>query len=93
VTDSSPDPLNPQHRLEGHLRHIVNLLEKHRLVETMVERNRATRSHPLIESLVHRQHLVELQLKLRGLHPADIAYVLEALSAGKPAVNLDADSG
>jgi magnesium transporter len=80
MTDRVPDPLNPQHRLEDHLRHIVQLLEKHRLVETMVERDRASRRHALIESLVHRQHLVELQLKLRGLHPADIAYILEALS-------------
>lgn len=80
MTDSAHDPLNPQHRLEDHLRHIVQLLEKHRLVETMVERDRASRRHALIESLVHRQHLVELQLKLRGLHPADIAYILEALS-------------
>jgi len=79
VTDNAPEPINLQHRLEGHLRHIVQLLEKHRLVETMVERDRASRRHALIESLVHRQHLVELQLKLRGLHPADIAYILEAL--------------
>lgn len=80
MTDSASDPLKLQHRLEDHLRHIVNLLEKHRLVETMVERDRASRRHALIESLIHRQHLVELQLKLRGLHSADIAYILEALS-------------
>jgi magnesium transporter len=70
---------NAQHKLEGHLRHIVTLLEKHRLIETMVDRDRDSPRHDLIESLVHRQHLVELQLKLRSLHPADIAYILEAL--------------
>ncbi|MCB1824861.1 MAG: magnesium transporter, partial [Candidatus Competibacteraceae bacterium] len=67
------------HKVEDHLRQIVKLLEKHRLVETMVDRDRASPRHNLIESLVHRQHLVELQLKLRSLHPADIAYILEAL--------------
>ena len=67
------------HKVEDHLRQIVKLLEKHRLVESMVDRDRASPRHNLIESLVHRQHLVELQLKLRSLHPADIAYILEAL--------------
>ncbi|MBL8260502.1 MAG: magnesium transporter [Candidatus Competibacteraceae bacterium] len=72
-------PQSSQPKLEELLRHIVKLLEKHRLVETLVERDRTSPRHELIESLVHRQHLVELQLKLRSLHPADIAYILEAL--------------
>ncbi|MBE2293688.1 MAG: magnesium transporter [Phycisphaerales bacterium] len=67
------------HKVEEHLRQIAKLLEKHRLVETLVDRDRTSPRHDLIESLVHRQHLVELQLKLRSLHPADIAYILEAL--------------
>jgi magnesium transporter len=79
VTDSTAIPRNAQLKLEDHLRHIVKLLEKQRLVETMVDRDQVSPRHELIESLVHRQHLVELQLKLRGLHPADIAYILEAL--------------
>ena len=79
MTDSVAVPQKTQHKLEDNLRHIVKLLEKHRLVETMVDRDRASPRHDLIESLVHRQHLVELQLKLRSLHPADIAYILEAL--------------
>ncbi|MGB2681251.1 MAG: CBS domain-containing protein, partial [Candidatus Competibacter sp.] len=68
-----------QPKLEDLLRQIVKLLEKHRLVETLVERDQTSPRHQLIESLVHRQHVVELQLKLRSLHPADIAYILEAL--------------
>jgi len=79
VIDSFAIPRNTQSKLEENLRHIVKLLEKHRLVETMVDRDQVSPRHELIESLVHRQHLVELQLKLRGLHPADIAYILEAL--------------
>jgi hypothetical protein len=78
VTDASVSHKST-HKVEDHLRQIVKLLEKHRLVETMVDRDRASPRHNLIESLVHRQHLVELQLKLRSLHPADIAYILEAL--------------
>ncbi|HRF45019.1 MAG TPA: magnesium transporter [Candidatus Competibacteraceae bacterium] len=66
-------------KVEDHLQHIVKLLEKHRLIEAMVDRDRVSPRHHLIESLVHRQHLVELQLKLRSLHPADIAFILEAL--------------
>ena len=34
---------------------------------------------PLVEQLVHRQHLTELKNILDRLHPADIAYILEAL--------------
>ena len=79
MIDSAAHPRPSLHKVEDHLRQILKLLEKHRLVETLVDRDRASPRHELIESLVHRQHLVELQLKLRSLHPADIAYILEAL--------------
>jgi hypothetical protein len=35
--------------------------------------------HELVENLVHKQHIAELRAKLDELHPADIAYILEAL--------------
>ncbi|MBV8032446.1 MAG: magnesium transporter [Betaproteobacteria bacterium] len=35
--------------------------------------------HGLVEQLVHKQHLTELHARLDRLHPADIAYILEAL--------------
>jgi len=79
MTDSTADPRPSPHKVEDHLRQIIKLLEKQRLVEALVDRDRASPRHGLIESLVHRQHLVELQLKLHSLHPADIAYILEAL--------------
>lgn len=79
VTDPTVVLQASQPKLEDLLRQIVKLLEKHRLVETLVERDQTSPRHQLIESLVHRQHVVELQLKLRSLHPADIAYILEAL--------------
>lgn len=79
MTDTAALLCPSPHQVEEHLRQIIKLLEKHRLVETLVDRDRASPRHQLIESLVHRQHLVELQLKLHSLHPADIAYILEAL--------------
>jgi magnesium transporter len=35
--------------------------------------------HDLVETLVHKQHLAELRGKLDRMHPADVAYILEAL--------------
>ena len=35
--------------------------------------------HDIVEDIVHKQHLNELQQKLEPMHPADIAYILEAL--------------
>ena len=79
MIDSAANPQSSRYKVEDNLRQIVKLLDKQRLVEAMVDRDRASPRHDLIESLVHRQHLVELQLKLRSLHPADIAFILEAL--------------
>ena len=36
--------------------------------------------HRLVETLTHRQNEVELERELDRLHPADVAYILEALS-------------
>ena len=57
---------------------VKGLLQKHRIVETMVHKQDMPRQE-LVESLVHKQNLVELQKKLDKLHPADVAYILEAL--------------
>ena len=54
------------------------LLQKHRIVESMVHKQDMPR-HELVELLVHKQNLAELQKKLDKLHPADVAYILEAL--------------
>jgi magnesium transporter len=64
--------------VQEHLQEIHALLEKQRLVEGLVHKQEMPR-HELVESLVHKQHLAELQKKLDSLHPADIAYILEAL--------------
>ncbi len=57
---------------------VRGLLHKHRIVENIVHKQDMPR-HELVESLVHKQNLAELQNKLDRLHPADVAYVLEAL--------------
>jgi len=57
---------------------VRGLLQKHRIVENMVHKQDMPR-HDLVESLVHKQNLAELQNKLDKLHPADVAYILEAL--------------
>ncbi len=64
--------------VQEHLQEIHALLQKQRLVEGLVHKQEMPR-HELVESLVHKQHSAELQKKLDSLHPADIAYILEAL--------------
>jgi magnesium transporter len=63
------------------LARVQNLLEKQRRVEALVHREQtpAEQKKALVEQLVHRQHLNELKTILDRLHPADIAYILEAL--------------
>jgi len=65
-------------RVQETLEQVRELLHKHQLVESLVH-NQDMRKHELVESLVHKQNLAELQSKLDKLHPADVAYILEAL--------------
>ena len=57
---------------------VIGLLEKHQLVENLVHKQDMPK-HDLVESLVHKQNLNILQKKLDELHPADVAFILEAL--------------
>jgi magnesium transporter len=68
-----------QHTLDATLRAVVALLDKQALVHQLVARSTDTRKHALVQSLVQRQHAVELEKKLNQLHPADAAFVLESL--------------
>ncbi|HET7763820.1 MAG TPA: magnesium transporter [Burkholderiales bacterium] len=75
------EALSPKKDLEdlsADLREVQELLRRHRLVESLVERQEMPK-HELVESLVHRQNVAELRAKLDAMHPADIAYVLESL--------------
>src|SRR5262245_25217132 len=60
------------------LQRVTELLRRHEVVESLVQRTPGPRQE-LVETLVHRMHLVELQKHLDECHPADIAYFLEAL--------------
>jgi magnesium transporter len=68
----------PQESVQDTLHQILELLDKQHLVEDLVHKQAGPRQE-LVESLLHKQHTVGLQSKLGALHPADIAYILEAL--------------
>ena len=63
---------------EAVLEQVTDLLRRNELAEEFVRRQDAPRQG-LVEGLIHKLHLVELQKKLDALHPADVAYILEAL--------------
>ncbi len=67
-----------QESVQESLQQVIALLNKHKLIEELVHKQDMPK-HALVESLVHKQNLVELQKKLDVLHPADVAYILEAL--------------
>jgi magnesium transporter len=77
-----------QESVQEALKQISAILDKQRLVEDLVHKQEMPR-HDLVESLVHKQHLAELQRRLDQLHPADIAYILEALPLGQRLVVWD----
>ncbi len=68
----------PHSLLQAQLARVQELLRRQHLVEGLAHRQHGEH-HDLVENLVHRQHLAELQREIDGLHPADIAYILEAL--------------
>lgn len=68
----------PKETLEAHLAQVQAVLARMRIVEELVHRQGGPRQD-LVENLVHKQNLAELRRKLDQLHPADIAYILEAL--------------
>jgi magnesium transporter len=72
------DPQRPPDDVQHHLRDVQELLARQKLVENLVHRQDMPR-HELIENLVHKQHIAALQQRLDALHPADIAFILEAL--------------
>ncbi len=65
-------------RLQQSLAEISRLLSRHRVLDTMTQRLEGPR-RDLLEHLQHQQNVAELQRRLRLLHTADVAYVLEAL--------------
>ncbi len=76
MTDSLEN--QSQDNLENSLEQIQTLLAKMRQVEEHVHRQGGMQED-LTDSREHAQYLSELQTRLDDLHPADIAYILEAL--------------
>ncbi len=74
---TQPEELHPDD-VQHHLREVQELLARQKVVEELVHRQDMPR-HALVENLVHKQHESALRAKLDTLHPADIAFVLEAL--------------
>ena len=73
-------------RVQDALVDVTALLRRHRLVEGLVHEQLEhapvgdnTGRGEIVESLVTRQNRAQLTRKLDRLHPADIAYILEAL--------------
>jgi magnesium transporter len=75
---SEVEEVKHQESVQQHLREVQGLLAKQEIVEKLVHRQEMQK-HKLVETLVHKQHVAELQRKLDSLHPADVAYILEAL--------------
>jgi magnesium transporter len=74
----TPEEQHSPDDVQHHLRAVQELLARHRLVEDLVQRQEMARQD-IVEGLVNRQHLGEMQDLLDGMHPADIAFVLESL--------------
>jgi magnesium transporter len=73
-----PELREIQPGLQDSLRRVSELLQKHDLAQAHARRQDEPRQE-LVEGLVQRLHLVELQKLLEALHPADVAYILESL--------------
>ncbi|WP_437994044.1 magnesium transporter [Sorangium sp. So ce145] len=67
-----------QEKLQESLSLVTTLLEKQRVIETLTHKQES-KNKELVEALVHRQNLALLQRKLRDLHPADLAHIIEVL--------------
>ena len=74
----STDQPSSREKIQHYVQEVQQLLARHKLVEEVVHRQDMPR-HDLVENLVHKQHISELTRHLDKLHPADIAYLLEAL--------------
>ena len=78
--DTPPERDEPHHQddVQDSLSEVQVLLARQKRVENLVHRQDMPR-HDLVENLVHKQHVAELRQRLDAMHPADIAYILEAL--------------
>ena len=78
MVESNTNNTPTEDLLKQHLEEVIELLNKQRLEETILQ-HQAMPRHDLVETLLHKQHHAALKQKLDQLHSADIAYILEAL--------------
>jgi magnesium transporter len=71
-------PRKPAVNLPATFDEIAAMLEHHRALETLARGQDAT-GRGVAEQLQRRQNVAELERRVRGLHPADLAFVLEGL--------------
>ena len=67
---------------ERFLEQVTELLRRHKLAAELAEERGGGDGRPpreRVEDLVHERRLEALQRELERLHPADVAYILEAL--------------
>lgn len=67
-----------QNKLDEVIKLVKTLLEKQKVVENLVH-SQTTPQSELVETLVHKQHLAELEKQLKRLHIADLAHTMEIL--------------
>jgi magnesium transporter len=83
LDDKTTQLAEPRASVQKALADVTSLLRKHRLVEGLIEDQRSGQDRDeateLAESAVYKKSKAALQRKLDRLHPADIAYILEAL--------------
>jgi magnesium transporter len=72
------ESLKSKDRLDHKITLVHELLRKHRLTEQIVHNGDSPRKE-LLESILHRQNLVELEQKLKRMHTADLAHIIELL--------------
>jgi magnesium transporter len=80
--DQSAEPFSPRERVEDALVRVTSLLRRQRLVEGLIhdQQGQGDGGGPTLrDSVVTQKIKAELEHTLARLHPADIAYILEAL--------------
>ena len=68
----------PESWLQQSLSEITRRLDRHRVLEALAHQQDSPK-RDLVEQLQHRRNVAELAKRLRVMHPADIAHVLESL--------------
>jgi magnesium transporter len=64
--------------VKARLDQISHLLERHRVLESLAGRQ-GSEKRDLLAHMQRRENLVELERRLRGMHPADLALILASL--------------